>query len=276
MGIFKIWQGIAGGGGWEVEKTMCFETKPKMGALKPSQENWVTTNLDIVTYSDSAQFWTARGNFRVSYYLRMELSWFRTAVDVMENQAPKQQMCARVCVCACAAFWDLTEDSLILPTLALYIEWGSVSLPNCHSHRRWWLHFPVNFRPLKIEPALSPLFWAAKFPKRFSEGEIIIFSSPQTGVEDFSLSRKCTMHHALVVNTNTVLSKAALPKSIFIWDQKAQATVVDGGITNLPAHLVPLSLAQTLQPHWHLTVSQTQFKALTPGLQGYGFWDYHI
>lgn len=99
MGIFKIWQGITGGGGWEVEKTMCFETKPKMGALKPSQENWVTTNLDIVTYSESAQFWTARGNFRVSYYLRMELSWFRTAVDVMENQASKQQMCVRVCVC---------------------------------------------------------------------------------------------------------------------------------------------------------------------------------
>lgn len=220
-----------------------------------------------MTYFDSVKLWTVWRNFRVLCYLCMELSRFRTAVDVMENQGPRQQVCACVCACTRAAFGDLTGDSLLLPALALHTEWGSVSLPYCHSHRGWWLYFPVNFRLCKIEAALSPLSPAAEFPKRFSEGEIIFCSTPRTGLEDFSLNRKCTMHHVLVVDTNTVLSKAALLKGIFIWDQKAQASVMDEGITDLPARLVPLSLAQALQPHWPLAVSQAQLLHLLSALR---------
>lgn len=147
--------------------------------------------------------------------LRMESSWCRIAVDVMQKGAPRQQGCSRV------LHLETLQEVFSSPA-----NFGSVReariclLPCCHSHRGWWFHFQVNLRAPKIESALSPLSPPAKFPKRLSEGEIIFFSIPQTSLEDFCLSRKYTMHHSLIVNTSTVLSKAALLKNIFIWDQK--------------------------------------------------------
>lgn len=136
--------------------------------------------------------------------------------------------CVGVCTHTCththtyAAFGDLSGGLLFSCQLWLCMWSEDLSPPLLSQLQKVMVPLPGEPQTTQDELLLVPCPQLSSFQRDFLMERLSSRQPPQTGVEDFCLSRKHTTHLASVVKTSTILSKAALLKAIFIWDQKAK------------------------------------------------------